>query len=400
MAAEASDKQGETAEPVSSNIGASPGGKKRFDPGFTRNIKILVAALIGAIIVTGFLIMRSKASSRETDNRAAAAATQIAVQTNKNMEVGTKEAVVTQPDIDRITRVGQQQSQEAAKTGETFIPKNMPLTNAPEIVGNGPGSGYNMQTGRGGGGDAAAKREQVREAGMKVQLDSILKGLEAPETSSAGAPYNRNAEKSAGQTSVAAATGAAPSTPGPEASDMVPGLSIHGAVLTSPLDTAKTDYISARIVSGPAKGGILFGKGQVVGDEGVRIIFNRLALKDVAYTVNVVALDTQTSSNAMSADIDRKLFSRYVIPIFGAMGKAYADAVARPQQQVVVGTNSVNIATPEASARQAAAAGVAAGLGKVTEAATYNGPNTAFMPEGAAIGVLFMDAVKATKGRG
>lgn len=373
------------------------GKKRRVDPGFSRNMKILGAVLLLAMVGTAVIVMRSQDAIRASkESKVPVTAIE------KGGAVRSGESEVTQPDIDRIVRVGQENAAQAAKSGQTFIPDNLPLASVPTMpdAGRGPGPGYNPQGGRHTGNADDQQREQYRTQGLQIQLQALLKGLEAPATQSAG-PYESKEKSVQGMGGPAQAQGNSAaggfSNPVEATNEIVAGLSIHGAALTSPLDTAKTDYVSARVISGPAIGGQLFGKGVVVGDEGVRIVFNKLSLHGQTYDVNVVALDTQTSSNALSAEIDRKLFSRYVIPIFGAIGKAYADAVARPEQQLVVSNGAVNVVTPGASAKQAAAAGVGAGIGKVTEAATYSGPNTAYMPDGAVLGILFMDPVKGKR---
>jgi intracellular multiplication protein IcmE len=393
MPADGSDPMLDQQEGDSSQIqaGTPASGKRRIDPGFSRNVKILGAVLILAIAGTTVVVLRSQNAVREAKESKLPTTV---IDKGSPMSAGQSE--ITQPEIERIVRVGQVQSAQAAQTGQTFIPDNLPLASVPNMpdAGRGPGAGYNPQTGRHTGNPEDQQRDQSRTQGLQVQLQHLLKGLESPATQSAG-PYqskDQSGQVASPQNQPAAA---APINPVATTEDLVAGLSIHGAVLTSPLDTSKTDYISARVISGPASGGDLFGRGVVVGDEGVRVVFTKLALNGQAYDVNVVALDTQTSSNALTADIDRKLFSRYVIPIFGAIGKAYADAVARPPQQLVVSNGTVNVVTPEASAKQAAAAGVGAGIGKVTDAATYNGPNTAYMPNGAVLGILFMEPVKA-----
>lgn len=386
---------GDPNKGVSASISGSPAPEevtRSLDPGFRRNIKILGVVLALAIVAIVVIVVRSQSSIKQSKD---SAFSKSAIESGTSMSTATDN--ITQPEIDRIVRVGQEQSAQAAQKGQTFIPDNLPLNSVPQMpnAGQGPGAGYSAQTGRHNGTQEDAQRDQNRQQGLQVQLQSLLKGLEAPPTQSAS-PYERKDES---ESQAAQAPAQTPQgNPTASATDLVAGLSIHGAVLTSPLDTEKTDYVSARIVSGPATGALLFGTGVVVGGEGVRLRFNLMSFKERSYEVNVVALDTQTSSNAMSADIDRKLFSRYVIPIFGAMGKAYADAVARPNQQVVVEGGAVNVVTPTASAKQAAAAGVGAGIGKVTEAATYNGPNTAHMPVNSSIGVLFMQPVKKKEG--
>lgn len=384
---------------------AKPKSAKKVAPGFSRNMKIIGAFLGFSILAVGVIAYRSTQSLAAAKNQVPP----VSVDAVSGVQIGGVTATknVTQPELDRLNRVTTTQSEAAKASGNTFIPNNMPLVPAPEIPVtsvNGPGRGYNVQSGQNNGGQGqTSPRDQLRAQGLQVQMGSILRQLEAPPVSSAAA-YQSKLKEPQSQAQASARV-AAPSTTDSATANaaagetLLKGLGIYGAVLTSPLDTEKTGYVSARVVSGPATGALLFGQGQVVGSEGVRITFNRMAFNDLSYTINAVALDTQTSSDAMNAEIDRKVFSRYVIPIFGAVGKAYMEAVARPDQQLVVDGGTVNVVTPGASAKEAAAAGLGAGIDKVAQAATYTGPNTAYMPANSAIGVLVLDPVRKGSGK-
>lgn len=378
----------------------------KADPGFRRNMLLLGGAVAVALVATAAVTLKTQSAFSNAAEKNIPATT---VSVGGGASPLKGDATELSPlEIERLKRVGQAQSQEASGAGKTFIPTDLPLSSVPTPPDamqpqSGPGVNYSHQVGtnRTGAQNAQdARREQMISQGLDRQLQHMLGTLEPPATSQAG-PYtvknNKNDANSGSElrTSSSATSGStgAPAAAGREP-DLVPGLSIFGAQLTSPLDTAKTDYISARVTTGPVKGALLFGSGVVVGEEGVRVTFTQMAFEGKAYPIKAVALDTQSSSNAMQADIDRRIFSRYVIPIFGVMGQAYMDAIARPNQQVVVSDGATNIVTPGASARQAAAAGLGAGLGKAAEAATYSGPNTAYIPEGSAVGVLFNDPVK------
>ena len=132
----------------------------------------------------------------------------------------------------------------------------------------------------------------------------------------------------------------------------------------------------------------------MVGEEGVQMSFNRMTFAGESYAVNVTALDNQTSSDAVAADIDRKLLSRFVMPVTFTTLQAYLGAVARPSSQLVATSAvSTQVITPSATAREAVATGIAAGLGKAGEAFGQAKPS-AYMPIDAGISLLFNDPVK------
>lgn len=373
---------------------------RKVDRLFKRNI-IFVIGFMGvmiAIIVVVFFRMNGAMKSSAEKNLPAM---DVGIgPSDKGAPVGA----LTPAEIERFNRVSQKKSEEAKAAGNSFIPKDMPLN--PELKApmandqNGPGGNYNINAGRVSGqanrsgsnnNSTDPRRDQLIGQGLEKQVTRILAQFDAPGTAQAS-PYEDRTKTAQAATSAASAPDVAASAP--SGSELLPGLSIFGAYLTSPLDTAKTNYISARITSGPASGAVVFGTGEVVGTEGVRLSFTMMSFEGKSYPVKAIALDVQTSSNAMTASIDRQIFSRYVIPIFGAVGQAYARAIANPGQQVVTGVAGATVAEPAVSARQAGYAGVAAGLGKLTESATYTGPNTAFMPVNAPIGLLFTESVK------
>lgn len=377
--------------------------QRKFDAGFSRNVRIVGAVAAIAIAVTAVVLYRSQSALQSARDKGVPST----VIGSAASEKSAAAPQATQAELERTQRVHQNQAETARSDGSTYIPKDLPLVSAPAglparpEVGHGPGRGYNPNTGHHTGHTGAedSRNEQARLAGVERQLTSLMKVLEPGVTSSAG-PYedkDKRAAQTAGQT-VQAQTSIASNATTTTAvvKELLAGLSIHGASLIAPLDTARAAEVLARIDSGPAAGAMLFGRGVVVGDDGVRLTFSKMSLAGKTYDINAVGLDSQTSSTAMQADIDRKLFARYVIPILGSVGKAYADAVARPGQQLVVEGGTVNVVTPTASARQAAAAGVGAGLGRITQAATYDGPNTAYMPAGVSIGIIFLDPVKTT----
>lgn len=398
--------------PVTSTIDTEDGEptvapKPKLDRLFKRNIILVGGFVLLALAIIVVIVMRTNSAMNKSAEKGMAT-TVIGIGAS---EKGSQVGAMTEAESERLKRVGQQQSDQAKAAGNSFIPKDMPLSSdvRPPSANDkaGPGGNYDMNSGRvntnaasNAANAADSKREQLIAQGLERQMTHILAQFESPPTNSAG-PYVDRAVKAA-----VAANAATPANPtsststssssssSASAPDWIPGLGIFGAKLTSPLDTAKTNYISAKVTNGPAEGALVFGEGKVVGAEGVRLSFNLMAFEGKTYAIKAVALDTQTSSNAMEANIDRQIFARYVIPIFGAIGQAYSAAKANPGQQVVNGVSGTTVVSPAATAEQAGYGGLAAGIGKLTEAATYTGPNTAFMPVNASIGLLFTEPVK------
>lgn len=174
----------------------------------------------------------------------------------------------------------------------------------------------------------------------------------------------------------------------------MPALRIAGARLVSPIDTGRSEFVSAVIDSGPLAGAYLIGAAKVVATEnGVTVSFTRMSWREQDYKINAVALDPATSADPVDAQVDRKLMQRFVLPVIFETAQAYAAALARPGQTVVVSAGGASVATPAAAAKEATAAGIAGGLRKAGEA-SGQAKASAFMPTGSALPILFLDSVR------
>lgn len=97
---------------------------------------------------------------------------------------------------------------------------------------------------------------------------------------------------------------------------------ILAAVLVTPIDTYVTQFAMAEIVGGEFNGAQL--RGQVLpmtgsGDvEDVGIRFTSLRFNGRHYGIDAIALNETTATDAMDGKVDRRYFSRYVMPILVA----------------------------------------------------------------------------------
>lgn len=352
--------------------------RKKFDPGFVRNLKILAAFLVGSVVVMGLVFWKTNDAINQSGQKSDA----VSIPTATGQ--GSKTVDPTPADVARLDRVAAVASDKAKEDGKTYIPVDMPLLAEPLVVAQGPGRSYQYETGTPSG---QARDSAQRKQGLERQLGAMLASLESPPTETAD-PYKVDAAAKA-PTSGEQAAPAAQAT----AKIWIEGLHIAAGSLEASIDTEKTDFVMAKIATGRAAGALLIGQAVVQGS-GVRVVFNRMSLAGKSYAINAVALDAATSSNAMDAEIDRQLLVRYVLPIFSATAQAYFQAVARPgQTSVPGGLGQSVVVTPEATTRQAAASGIAAGIGQATQAMQPSGGPTAFMPSGTSIGILFIDPV-------
>lgn len=391
----------EESEVAGASGETSVASKKKYTlaPGLKRNLIIIggVFAVAVILVVVIVIVARGKMQS------AGVVPSSVVIPVS-NGAAGASATTLTQSEEARLGRVQRGESDAAKENKNTYIPRDLAGKTddiqAPATNPNGPGKGYSYSTGAGSSETDAARDSQIR-AGLEKQLAGLLSRLEAPAASSAP-PYQYPGGAGPAQASTAVAGSPTSSVPAGAAlasqETIVKGLSIAGARLVSPLDTEKSDFISAEIDSGPLAGAYLIGKGRLVTESGVLLTFTRMRFGDDFYAINANGLDSATSSDAIAADVDRKLMSRYVIPVVFSTLQAYLGAVARPAVSVVTtGIATAQVVTPGATAREAIASGVGAGIGKAGEGLTSAKPS-AYIPINTPIALLFNDPVKrATK---
>jgi len=374
--------------------------KKTLDPGAKRNLIIVgsvtavAIAAVAAIALTGHSSVKEQGLPKTT--------------INQGIAMGANEASgqLTPDEIKRLDRVNTQKADEAAKQGVTFIPSEVPMNptgQMPIVTPPPPGTNYSVITGAqtgGGAGGYDQERLQRIQQGFQTQLGKIAQANLAPPTSSAPR-YVVAREESGDKPAPAANAGPAvnnsgKSQPSAVVPALVEGLHLAAGELISPIDTDKTSFASAKIASGPLSGATLYGIVQMVADQGVRVRFNRMLFNGRSYSVNAIALDPSVSHDTLSADIDRKLLERYVLPLIGTTASAYLQAVGQAGQTAVLNSGGTPvIIQPELSAKQAAAQGVASGINQVMNEYSRNRANpSASLPAGSPIGVLFLDPVQ------
>lgn len=378
---------GDPLDPV-----APPVARRQFDSGFKRNMLIIGGTVAIAAIVIVAIVFGTKSrldSAKERGPTTSIPATPVVA--------GGSPTQLTPADEARLGRVQGRESDAASEKKDTYIPRDLvtrseAVLQAPATQTAGPGVGYAYNVGDRSGQAVDPQREAAIRKGIEVQLNGIIAKMEPPGTQSA--PAYQPPQQPGNSQQAAAAAPAASAAAGKESGEVLArGLSIAGARLASPCDTSKTPFISSVINTGPLTGAYLVGQCKMVGDEGVQVTFNRMTFGGESYVVNVTGLDNATSSDAMAADIDRKLLSRYVMPIAFTTLQGYMGAIARPSQTVVATANvPAQIVTPSATAREAVATGIAAGLGKAGEGLGQAKPS-AFMPIDTGIALLFNEPV-------
>ena len=368
-------------------------GATRLDPGAKRVIKwVAIAFGAAAVVVIGLVF----AASSKKEMRAS-----VNLPTNAGSGQQT-DVVQTDYEKGRLAELQRQKAEESKAQGGVYVPPpaGAPVTqdklaglNGP--TGPGPGS-YNTYVAPAQvviqpGSLQDPARQQAIQEGLNRQLGQLL--AEQPT----GSPIARvqmieNKQAAAAQAAgQGAGTQASGSSAAVEDPDLPGPLTIHAARTTSPIDTSRSSYVSAEVVGGKYAGAFLKGTAVLNQGEGLQITFTDIRINGKVSKINAVALDEQTSADALAGNIDRHILTKYVLPVAFASFSGAASAIAQRSSQVVTNGLTSSVVVPEATSRQAAAAGIASGtqIGQQIVQSLQQQPNTATLPSGTLIGVLF-----------
>lgn len=193
---------------------------------------------------------------------------------------------------------------------------------------------------------------------------------------------------------------------------LVAGNDIVPAELLTPIDTDRTTFALVRITGGKLKGAMLRGQIKPMNQSGdvedVGVVFKSMTLNDETYKIDAMALNEQDATDAMNGKVDRRIFSRYVMPIImaGLSGAStYFTAKGTPSSSLLQGTtgNSAVVVSQQSADQQQAKD---QGIGKAVDKAVSVGerqvdkassrPNQVTLAAHTTIGVIFNNPVYST----
>lgn len=385
------DPQFDGAETNEIAAEAPPAGKtSRLDPGAKRVIKWVGIAFGGALVaVIGLVVMAS--GKKDMSAQVALPARSTGVETD---------VVQTDYEKGRVAELQRQKAEESKNVGGIYVP---PPAGAPTQLGSagpglGPGAGsyqtYVTQpqiTVQGGTYQDPVRQQAIQE-GLNRQLGQLLgdapMGPAIVRVQGFEDPNKRGMSQQGGSTD---GQGVAATNVATEDPDLPGPLTIQVARTTSPIDTAKSAYVSAEIVGGKFAGAFLKGTAVLNQGEGLQVTFTDIRINGKVAKINAVALDEQTSADALAGNIDRHILSKYVLPITFATVSGAAGAIAQRSSQVVTNGLTSSVVVPEATGRQAAAAGLSSAtqVGQQVVQSLAQQPNTVTLPANTTIGILF-----------
>lgn len=176
---------------------------------------------------------------------------------------------------------------------------------------------------------------------------------------------------------------------------IVPAGNIAYAQLMNQLNSDIEGPALAQVMSGPFTGGRAIGAFEMKG-EFLVISFKRIIKDGVAYTINGIALNENTTLAAHQSDVDSHYFSRIVLPAAAKFVEGYAGALAETGTQTTVTPGGGAVQSDEApSPKESLYKGVEEAGNKISESLEQNAdrPITVTVNKGTTMGILFMDSV-------
>lgn len=138
---------------------------------------------------------------------------------------------------------------------------------------------------------------------------------------------------------------------------IIPAGTIEYAQLITEANTDAPGPVMAQIASGPLAGSRLIGTFQST-DEYITLQFNMIVIDGVSEAANAVAIDPQTTLPGMVTEIDRRYFSRIILPAAAAFVEGLGSAIADSGQTTLyIEGDTVAESTQDKDSREEVATG-------------------------------------------
>lgn len=177
---------------------------------------------------------------------------------------------------------------------------------------------------------------------------------------------------------------------------ILPAGTIEYGQLLIEANTDAPGPVLAQIVSGPLRGSRVLGSFTST-DEYLTLQFSQLVLDGISYSIEAVAIDPGTTLPGMITEIDRKYFTRVVLPMAAEFVSGLADAISESgSTSVFISDSSVTQSTEDKDSKQEVASGVTEAGEKLSEILDEEAQKAKPMlrvAAGTPLGVLFVAPV-------
>lgn len=176
---------------------------------------------------------------------------------------------------------------------------------------------------------------------------------------------------------------------------LLPAGEIEYGQLLIEANTDAPGPVLAQVASGPLAGSKLIGSFEAQ-ENFLVISFDTIVIDGISSSIDAVALDPDTTLPGMATEIDRRYFSRYVLPAAAAFVAGLGSAIAETGSSTVATSSSTTVAEEEPDFEQEIFKGVEDMASKVEEIADERASTIKPMirvAAGTAMGIFFVDPV-------
>ena len=198
---------------------------------------------------------------------------------------------------------------------------------------------------------------------MGMQMEAVLgnQQIKAPQIKSVtNLKYldEMTAKQRAEEEARLAAFQASQTAPANVQNILIPAGTIEYAQLLTEANTDAPGPILAQIMSGPFQGSRILGTFQATHDY-LTLNFSSISIDGVTIGINAVAIDPNTTLPGMVTEIDRRYFSRIILPMAAEFVTGLADAVSDSgRTSVTITGETVATSTQNASREEEVASGI------------------------------------------
>ena len=177
---------------------------------------------------------------------------------------------------------------------------------------------------------------------------------------------------------------------------LIPAGTIEYAQLMTEANSDAQAPILAQIVSGPYSGSRLIGSFEVQEDFLV-LTFDTMVIDGISHPIEAMAINPETTTPGLVTDIDRRYFTRVILPAAAAFVEGMGEAIAEQGGTDVVVTGDVAVQSePELDTEEQIFAGVEEAAGRISEILDENAENTnplIRVESGTPMGLVFLTEV-------
>lgn len=353
--------------------------KKELDPSVKRNMIIVGALVLSAVLISLFIISGDKPTPPNEQSYIPQGGTAI-VNANTQPPEGY-ENLAKQEEIER--------AKLAAQNNESYLP-TLSIPAATDVNKNAGGDmspidqkidASKQEATQPKDTDAIRMERQALEAKQRADISRKMSAWAALSETWRYEPSVKGQE-------VIPTAAPVPSTPAPQPQPSPgqpsgriiyqAGESIY-ATIDMAVNTDEPSVVFATVTSGKLKGSILLGAARLNPNETITIEFDKISIPGRPQTsFRGVVIDSSTGRAALTGKVNRKIFARYIMPIAASVASTYGDLLAKQGQTTTVVAGGVvtnSVMTPQQINDAAKAAGISAITGAISDNAKNSNPS-------------------------